>query len=292
MLRRLLPRPDRGKSETDARHTTRADLSGMKHSGPKPPASTGSRAGQPRTTGAAPRQAPRAAAGHKYGTSTALNTLAPPPGLPPVAPVGPSSIVDTATQLHDRHGEQIRSGSEALSVPPAATAAVLLAEGQFAPTPVDDRMAIRFEPYVFYQQTGRWLVATHKDQTAEYRAFSEAQAIDPGAAHLALRMGVAQLSGAEANAAGYDTPEAMRTALEQDPAAQVAGLLSVIAADTGLRDALAAQDWRQVAQLRAGPGFGALGYDDALAACADAYRRVQHGGGDDDDGKPKRKKKG
>lgn len=230
-------------------------------------------------------------AGRRYGTGAALQA---PPGSPdaPPPPAAPrsatSSLHEACGRLHAQHGDRLQFGSEQVGVPTAAAAAVILAETQFAPAPVDDRMPIRFEPYAFFQQTGRWLVATHKDQAAEYRAFYEAQSIDPAAAHTSIRMGVAQISGAEAGAAGFDSAEAMLQALQTDPAAQVTSLFQIIAADDGLRTALAEQDWRQVASLRAGPGFGALGFDEALAASAEAWRKVEAGGGGDDDDSPKK----
>lgn len=239
------------------------------------------------------RSASRELAGRRYGTGA---TLQAPPGSPngPSAPPAPrsatSSLQVACGRLHAQHGDRLQTGSEQVGVPTAAAAAVILAESQFSPAPVDDRMPIRFEPYAFFQQTGRWLVATHKDQAAEYRAFGEAQTIDPAAAHTSVRMGVAQISGSEAGAAGFESAESMLHAMQTDPAAQVAGLFQVIAADDGLRTALAEQDWRQVASLRAGPGFGALGFDEALAASAEAWRKVEAGGGDDDTDSPKKPK--
>jgi len=269
----------------------------MKHGDGKPQAPT-TRPAAPTTGGSSPAQSSaRELAGRRYGTGASLQSPnAARPELPPPARVSTSNLNEAVGRLHAQHGEQIQRGSLAVGVPAAATAAVILAEHQFAPTAVDDRMAIRFEPYAFFQQTGRWLVATHKDQAAEYRAFGEAQAIDPAAAHTSVRMGMGQVSGAEAGAAGFESAESMLTALQRDPDAQLSSLFNVIAADESLRSAMGSEDWRQVASMRAGPGFGALGFDEALAACAEAWRKVERGGGDDEDEsdapkKPKARKK-
>lgn len=244
------------------------------------------RAATPTQAGHSPRGAGHDLAGRRYGTGMALQS---PGNAAPLAPSPPhtTAFEEGVRALDTVHGERIRSGSARVGVPPESTAAVLLAESQLIAPRTDDRLPIRFEPWRFFQQTGRWLVATHKDQGAEYRAFAEARTIDPAAAHACLRMGIAQLSGAEAQAAGFGNATGMLAALEQDPAAQVDGLVAVVNTDADLRTAMMAGDWRTVASLRAGPGFGAIGYDDALAAWAEAWRRLDRapkpGGGDDDD---------
>jgi hypothetical protein len=234
----------------------------------------------------------RELAGRRYGTGATLQAPNKPP-LPPPPPAARSALHEASARLLGQHGERISAGAAKVGIPDHAAAAVLLTEGQFAAAPVDDRMALRFEPYAFFQQTGRWLVATHKDQAAEYKAFQEAQAIDPAAAHTSVRMGVAQLAGTEAHAAGFADAQAMLSALQANPQAQVDSFFQVVATSEDLRGALASEDWRAVASLRAGPGYGALGYDDALAAGAAAWKNVAHGG--DDDGsdipkKPRRRK--
>ena len=207
----------------------------------------------------------------------------------------PASEMDrVAGALHERHGEQIQDGSAKVGVPAEATAAIVLTETSQLRGVSDDRVPVRFEPYEFFRRTGKWLVATHRDQDAEHQVFDQAKALDPAAAHESLRMGVAQLSGQEAAAAGHESAAAMYAAMHDGEQAQIDGLLSVVGHDESLRSAMGEGDWRAVAELRAGPGYGALGYDDALAAYAGAYKRatVGYGGGDDgDDDKPKKKKK-
>lgn len=212
----------------------------------------------------------------------------------PNAAAGASdSFTLNAQSLRGAHGAFIAQRSGETGVAAEHAAAVILTESALASDGAKDATKVRFEPYAFFQQTGRWLVATHKDQAAEYRAFEQARAIDPAAAHTALRMGLAQLAGSEAAAAGYDSAQSMWQAMQDNPSAQIDGLFSVIAANTDLRNALAAENWREVAVMRAGTGYAALGYDDALAANATTYRQVSadkgHGGGDDDDGKPKKR---
>lgn len=190
-------------------------------------------------------------------------------------------------------GAQLAAGAVAAGVPQEGLAAILLAERQYLPKSApgaSDAMPIRFEPYVFFQQTGRWLAATHRDQGAEQRVFEQACALDPAAAHASLRMGLAQISGGESAGAGFVSAEAMRQSLQGDPVAQVAALVQLAGREGPLQSALAGSNWSQVALLRAGPGYGALGYDQALSAAAEAYKRtVKPGGGDDDE--PKKRKR-
>jgi hypothetical protein len=234
-------------------------------------------------------------AGRRYGTGTTLQSPQK-SGLPAAPPSPKSAFEDLATRLHANQGVRIDDASARLGVPPHNAAAVILAECQLLPTRIDDRMPIRFEPHAFFTQTGRWLVATHKDQAAEYRTFHDARGIDASAAFACVRMGMAQISGLEAHAAGFDSAQAMMGAMEKSPDAQVDGLFRLVESDGGLREAMQKGDWRQLALLRAGPGYGAVGYHDALAAWSEAYKQVakaaakKPGGGDDDD-KPKKRRK-
>jgi len=245
---------------------------------------------QPQAAPARGRSQSTGLTGRRYDTGAALQSPRTSVANPQSAQSAQSQLERACADLRARFGVQLQAGSAATGVSEAAAAAMILAEQQLARATGND-VPLRFEPYVFFQETGRWLIATHKDQAAEQRAFSEAQAIDPQAAFEAVRMGIAQLSGREATAAGHESPEAMLGAMRQAPEAQVSSLFGVIAADADLRGALAAEDWRAVAQLRAGPGYGVLGYDDALAAGADLYRRAEKvaGGGDDDD-KPRKRR--
>lgn len=260
----------------------------MKHDAPKQqqtsrPAPTSGK------TAAVGRVAPDAAAGHRYQGAAATRSPGTPVTQPAVTPVAPASELHQAAQsLAAQHGEQIRTTAGKLGVPGENLAAVVLAEGQYLPkTTGQEPLAIRFEPYAFFRETGRWLAATHRDQQAEQRVFEQAKALDGEAAHRSLRMGIAQVSGSEAEAAGFANAQAMMQALTGNPTAQLDAVAQVIAASDPLKSAIGEGDWQGVAQLRVGPGYGALGYDQALAASAHAYRQViKPGGDDDDDGKP------
>lgn len=252
---------------------------------------------QPQTTPKVPGvltpQSPLA--GHSYATGQALQTMRQQPGQAELDLPAVSSLTHAASELHAQHGQALAQGALRAKVPEAGLAAIVLAETHLLPAKLDERLPVRFEPYPFWLATGKWLVDSHKDQGAEYRALAEAQQIDPQAAWQATRMGVGQVSGTEAKSAGYASAEAMHAALTADPAAQIRALAEVVAASAPLTDALAAEDWRTVAALRAGPAAGALGYEDALAAFASSYKpfaagsQAGVGGGDDD--KPKRRKR-
>ena len=156
-------------------------------------------------------------------------------------------------------------------MPARSVAAVVLAE-QAGLGPLDaGELAVRFEPHAFWQQTGRWVVATHRDQAAERAAFAAAQRIDADAAHAATRMGLGQLAGSEASAAGFANAEAMMAAMRESPQAQIEGLLAVFAGSAQLQAAANDGAWEELAALRAGPAWVALGYHDALAAGAAAW---------------------
>lgn len=233
--------------------------------------------------------------GHRYETTKALQGE----GAGAAATPRPSAVVGrqdsseiAASALLDSHGAQLQAGAQRVGVPAASVAAIVLAEQGALGALAADAMAMRFEPYVFWQQTGRWVVATHRDQGAEQAAFREARSIDEGAALGALRMGMAQVAGSEAIAAGYPDATTMFLAFEGDTSAQLEGLFGVIAADAPLQQAMKDEDWAVVAAHRAGPAWVALGYDDALAAGAAAWTEVSRGYGGDDDETPSKPGRG
>ncbi len=245
---------------------------------------------QPKQTAVGQARSSSPLAGHSYAAGQALQSLQ--TGRTPVvrAQPEPSSLQRDAAALHAQHGPGLAQAALQACVPVTALAAVVLAEQHLLPPVVDARMPVRFEPYEFWLATGQWLVDSHKDQAAEYRALQDAQAVDPLAALQATRMGLAQVRGAEAQAAGYASAVEMHADLDADPGAQVRALGALVAADAALGDALRAEDWRTVAGLRAGPAAGALGYDDALAAFAASYQAFASGGDDDADA-PKKKRR-
>ena len=140
--------------------------------------------------------------GHSYAAGQALQSMQTVTQEPRPRPEQ-SSLQRDAQALHAQHGDALAQAAAQARVPVVGLAAIVLAEQHFLPAKVDERMPLRFEPYPFWLATGRWLVDSHKDQAAEYRALAEAQQVDPQAAMQATRMGIGQLSGAEAQAAGY-----------------------------------------------------------------------------------------
>ncbi len=262
----------------------------MKHDGPKR-GQRATRSEQSSRGQATPRgQTARADAslvGRRYETGAALRSA----GLQSGGNGGGldggqvvSSMSTRAADLRSQHGGVIQAGSERAGVPESAVAAVVLTESDHVGA-TEGRPALRFEPYAFYQRTGHWVVATHKDQGAEYAAFERAAVVDADAAHASVRVGLGQVSGTEAEAAGFGSASEMMTAMNGDEAAQLEGLVALISNDTALCTALAAEDWGQVAELRAGPGYGAICYDEALASYAAAYEQsAGPAHGDDDDG--------
>lgn len=261
----------------------------MKHE-PKTPA--GRQKAPPVTSSTAAVAPPSArAAGLSWSAGHALQSLqsAHAPG-----PQGPrDALARDAADLHATLGTALAAGAQAARVPVQALAAVVLAEQSLLAPRVDDRLALRFLPYPFWQATGHWLVNTHKDQGAEYKALDDAKSIDPQAAWQATRLGLGQVGGDEAKLAGHVDAQQMHHAMTADPAEQVRSLAAIVATDAPLADAMRAQDWRVVADLRAGPAAGALGYEDALHGYAASYARIATGGGDDetDPAKPPRKKR-
>lgn len=266
----------------------------MKQEGPKQ-RTEGPRSAVAKPAGTRTAQ-PKAAvgAGHRYAGAAAARSPAPATTAASAPAVAQSELSVQAQVLQASMGAQISAGAAVAGVPQEGLAAILLAERQYLPKAgpaAADALPIRFEPYVFFQQTGRWLAATHRDQGAEQRVFEQACSLDPAAAHASLRMGLAQISGAESAGAGFGSAEEMRQTFQGDPVAQVAALVHLAGQEGPLQQALVGSNWSQVAFLRAGPGYGALGYDQALSAAAEAYKRAVKPGGGDDDDEPKKRKR-
>ncbi|MCB9739613.1 MAG: DUF3380 domain-containing protein [Deltaproteobacteria bacterium] len=241
------------------------------------------------------QSAPRGnvAAGHRYATGAAMSRPDGTDGMRATS-AGPRSdaLGSAAADLHLRHGAALAAAADVAGVGPEALAAVILTEQSGLGEVEPGAMPIRFEPYVFWQRTGHWVVATHRDQAAEASALDAARALDESAALSSLRMGLGQLSGAEAEAAGFADASAMHAEFATDEAAQIAALGTVVAADASLQSAMQSGDWAHVAALRAGPAYHAIGYDEGLAAAASVYSEAYgHGGGDDDADEPKKKRK-
>lgn len=229
--------------------------------------------------------APSALVGHRYATGRALTG----DGSGATAPSGREHRADlhtaSAAALAARHGPALAAAAAQAGVPAQSLAAVLLAEAAMRREPLDGAAAgatpLRFEPYVFWQRTGHWIVATHRDQAAEATAFAAASQVDADAARLSVRAGLAQIAGSEATAAGFADAAAMLASFGADEASQIDALARVTAADPALQAGMQRQDWDAVAALRAGPAWLALGYHDALALGAAAWA-ARHGGDDDD----------
>ncbi len=228
----------------------------------------------------------RSMVGRRYQTGATLRSANAPESAGAVEETQSDALDSAAEDLFVHYGEQLGEASERAGVPAEVAAAIVLTETSTMKGATADRLPIRFEPYKFFERTGDWLVATHKDQQAEYEVFRQARGVDADAAHQSLRMGMAQLSGDEAQAAGYDSAEQMYTSMEASPQVQLDGLFQVITADADLSDAMVAREWQQIAELRAGPGYGALGFEQALETYASAYTQAAnrgHGGDDDED---------
>jgi hypothetical protein len=254
---------------------------------------------RPGRAGSVDRQT--AVRGGGYAAGQALTSAREGAAAGPQAQRGGDNLLAAAAALAEHHGEALAQAASSAGIPVAAAAAVVLTELHGLELGLDAGadgaaagalMPIRFEPYRFWQATGHWLVNSHLDQATEQEAFDEARGLDADAAHDALRMGLGQVAGTEATAAGFADAAAMYTALRDSPAAQLEALTRVIAADDAVVQAACDGAWDELAAARAGPAFAALGYDDALAAFSDAWQRatdavpagIKPGDDDDDDG--------
>jgi len=117
---------------------------------------------------------------------------------------------------------------------------------------INGRIVIQFEPVWFrrkvpFAPSGAWSINKVENQTAEYKAFSEAFRINAKGAMEATSWGLGQIMGFHYARLGYKTVDDMVNDFKTGDLAQVKGIARFVATDPALLRAIQAKDWHRVA---------------------------------------------
>lgn len=117
---------------------------------------------------------------------------------------------------------------------------------------INNRIVIQFEPVWFkrkapFAPSGLWSINKVENQTAEYKAFSDAFFKNPIAAMESTSWGLGQILGLHHKRLGYKSVGDMVDDFKRGEYQQVQGIARFIATDAVLFKALKAKDWHQVA---------------------------------------------
>lgn len=193
------------------------------------------------------------------------------PLLEPVT--GP--LTEAATAVLDQRARRPLASADfaklaaALGVEAAALEALSEVESSGTGFGSGGRPLIRFEHHLFRRETSRRYDLTHphlsapyeasrhlrRNQTLEWRWFDEAFALDPNAAIRSTSWGRFQILGRNFERAGFDSPGAMRRAMEAGETEHLAAFAAFLRSDPTLLQALRLRDWDTVARRYNGPAY-------------------------------------
>ena len=131
---------------------------------------------------------------------------------------------------------------------------------------VNDKITIQFEPHIFKRYTKKVIINGVEGQTAEWKAFNEAWAIDPNATMLSTSYGMGQIMGFHYKTLGYQSVGAMLDAFKTGEYVQVRGMLTFIKSNVNLRTAMKTLDWKKLAYYYNGAYYAVNQYDKKLSA--------------------------
>lgn len=126
--------------------------------------------------------------------------------------------------------------------------------------PATGRMMIQFEPNHFRKRVpdapeGEWSSNKVERQTAEWKAFLSAKAINPAAAMESTSIGIGQIMGFHWQRLGYKNVVEMWTDAEIDINRQFWQMLQFIKTNSRLLTAIKVKDWHTVATIYNGAGY-------------------------------------
>lgn len=124
---------------------------------------------------------------------------------------------------------------------------------------------IQFEPHLFKKVTGKVIQNGVEGQDAEWVAFLEAHAINPGTAIASTSWGLMQVLGSNFKAAGFKDVYDMQLKCISSEKDQVMAGMNYINSIPALRESLLEKDWDGVAYYYNGRAYKKYGYHIKLA---------------------------
>jgi hypothetical protein len=209
-----------------------------------------------------------------------------------------------AGETWNRYGGMLAPLCDSVDIAPSAAVAVLCVESSGKGF-IGDRMVIRFENHVFWDQWGKrqpdtynaffthdkakrwtghkyrgsetapWSVG-HTGQVAEWDAFSIARALNEPAAMRSISMGASQIMGFNHSVLGYDSVRAMFDHFSADERYHVLGLFDFVkgpAATSRMLEALRREEYEQFATYYNGNGQAAV-YGARIRGVVSAFEKI------------------
>ena len=187
----------------------------------------------------------------------------------------------------NRYGGLLQREASRLGIDPGVAVATLVAESKGDAFGPDNRMIIRFENHIFYEQWGKqnqavfnqhfqmdpntpWQPAGHKwransteewrachtNQETEWRVFSLARGLDANAAIQSISMGAPQVMGFNYRMLGYATAQEMFSAFQGNVRDQILSLFRFMEVNN-LVEAVRTGDYHEFARVYNGSGQAA-----------------------------------
>lgn len=212
--------------------------------------------------------------------------LEPPAGLTsPLDQGGLSGRAFFLARIWNRYGGLLQALAGRLGMDPGVAVAVFATEAGGYALAEEERMVIRFENHIFFNEWGKrhpdkfaqhfrfnpapgqswkdhqWRPSPdqpwqsfHGDQEREWAVFTFACTLDDDAAKRSISMGIAQIMGFNCRALGYATAGEMFDALSRDLRRQVFSFFDFVRQKPGTVEALRRGDFRTFARIYNGPG--------------------------------------
>ncbi len=193
------------------------------------------------------------------------------PTLPLIQQVYGGTLTQKMASIHAAYKQSLSYWSAKTGIPQSMSAAILAIESSGNGFAKDGRLIIRFEPHIFYGYTGQTVADTHKNQSAEYDAFSIAKSINENAAYLSISMGLAQVMGFNFKSVGYTSPKEMFNAFQADVTEQIAAMFKFIVNKAVCLNAAKINDFASFARGYNGSGYAKNKYDTKIADAKAAY---------------------
>lgn len=190
-------------------------------------------------------------------------------------------------QKHGRplSDESFDKVSETLGVGDSEIWAVLTVETRGFGFLRDRRPLILFERHIFHKLTNGKFDAMdsnisnpksggYSGGSGEYPRLEKAMALDREAALKSTSWGVGQVMGFNHKVVGFDTVEAMVTAMVNDEESQLLAMANFIKAQKNLLTAMQRSNWTTFARIYNGPAFKKNSYDTRLAAAFNKFKNL------------------
>jgi hypothetical protein len=211
----------------------------------------------------------------------------PPATLPPSTYTGPSYSSDFGAKTFDDLLPLIREQALDMGVDPLVLQAIMSVESNEKGWGPTGRVLLRFEPHVFFRETGRTVllpgmtepVASQTGrrrggQSEEWQAYETASEIDAEAAAQSTSWGIGQIMGFNHKAIGYSSAVEMVADFDARLEAQLIGMVKFIRSNSRAYNALLRSDLPAFVDAYNGADVGTTGNNRYVSKMRDYIYRA------------------